>query len=144
MGGVVFWAPKLWGRRIPDMKAMPLALLGVLAVVLAAFPYFIAGFADQPAASPTYDYSGPAELWNVLSLVGHGLMALVVLAFVGLAIASLRGGADPEVGDDPWGAHTIEWSTTSPAPGNNFREVPTVRSPEPMLDLQEASQERPS
>jgi heme/copper-type cytochrome/quinol oxidase subunit 1 len=144
MGGIVFWAPKLWGRRISERKVLPLALLGVLATVLAALPYYIAGFADQPAGVVSYDYSGPSETWNILSLVGHGLMGLVVLAFVGLALAELRGGADPDVGDDPWGAHTIEWSTTSPAPGNNFPEVPTVRSPEPMLDLQAASQERPS
>jgi hypothetical protein len=31
------------------------------ATVLASFPYYIAGFADQPAGSPVYDYSGLAR-----------------------------------------------------------------------------------
>jgi heme/copper-type cytochrome/quinol oxidase subunit 1 len=144
LGGLLFWAPKLWGSRVPELMAVPLALVGVLATVLAAFPYYIAGFADQPAASPTFSYSGPEALWNILVLVGHGLMLLTVLAVVALALASARtAGRDTddarvdEVGDDPWGAHTIEWSAPSPAPGNNFAEVPSIFSAEPMLDLRE-------
>ena len=37
--------------------------------------------------------------------------------------------------DNPVGGHTIEWSTTSPAPADNFEHVPTVASPEPQFDL---------
>lgn len=138
LGGLLFWAPKLWGGRVPDVAAIPLALLGVLATVLASFPYYIAGFAGQPAGSPVFDYSGPEALWNVLVLAGHGLMLLTVVATVGLLLMSARGGDDREpVGDDPWTGHTIEWSAPSPAPGNNFADVPSIISPEPMLDLRE-------
>ena len=109
----------------------------MLATVLASLPYYVAGFADQPAASGTYDYDGPAELWNVLVTLGHALMAVVVLAFVGLWLKSDRvRDADAAVGDDPWGGQTLEWLATSPAPLDNFAEVPTVMSPEPVLDLQ--------
>ena len=38
------------------------------------------------------------------------------------------------LGDDPWSAQTLEWTTTSPAPIDNYNEVPTVMSPEPALD----------
>ncbi|CAN5560686.1 hypothetical protein BH23ACT3_BH23ACT3_05480 [soil metagenome] len=150
LGGLLFWAPKLWGARVPELMAIPLALVGVLATVLAAFPYYIAGFADQPAASSTFSYSGPEALWNILVLAGHGLMLLTVIGVVALVLASARTPGDDvddvddvdgkrvgEVGDDPWGAHTIEWSAPSPAPGNNFAEVPSILSAEPMLDLRE-------
>ena len=80
-----------------------------------------------------FDYDGPAELWNIAVAVGHALMALVVVAFVGLVLRSTRGG-EP-AGDDPWGGQTLEWLTTSPAPATNFAETPTVMSPEPVLDL---------
>ena len=59
LGGIAWWLPKWSGRTVPDGPAIGLALLGVLATVLAALPYYIAGFADQPAASGTYDYERP-------------------------------------------------------------------------------------
>ncbi len=140
MGGLVFWAPKLWGRVVPEMQAMPLALLGVLATILAALPYFIAGFADQSGGIPasdlevsamlSLDYGGPGELWNWLSAIGHGLMALTVVAFAGLLLKTVVSG--PAADANPYNAHTIEWSTTSPAPDHNYDEVPTVASAEPL------------
>jgi len=148
MGGVVYWAPKLWGRAFPDKSAMGLAGLGLVATVLASLPYYAAGFADQPAASPTYAYGGPAELWNALVLVGHGLMLLTVLAFAGLAAKALRAphdsghdardDADDGPGDDPWDAQTVEWTTTSPAPIDNYVELPVILSAEPALDRKQS------
>ena len=136
LGALAYWSPKLTGRMIPDKAAMGLAVLGFLATVLAALPYYIAGFADQPAASGVYDYSGPAELWNVLVTVGHGLMGVVLLGFIALAARTLRAGAAAD--EDPWEGHTLEWSTSSPAPVDNFAETPTVMSPEPLLDMRAA------
>jgi heme/copper-type cytochrome/quinol oxidase subunit 1 len=59
------------------------------------------------------------------------LMVIVALGFVGLLLRPSRDAA----GDDPWGGQTLEWLTTSPAPPHNFNEVPTVMSPEPVLDV---------
>jgi heme/copper-type cytochrome/quinol oxidase subunit 1 len=66
-------------------------------------------------------------------------MAIVILGFVGLAAKSLRSG--PLADDDPWEAQTLEWSTPSPAPVDNFVETPTVMSPEPLLDMRAAPEE---
>lgn len=137
LGGVTYWGPKLWGRSIDDRKVLPLALLGFLATVLAALPYYVAGFAKQPAGVTEFDYSGPQDLWNTLSAIGHGLMAVTVLAFVGLAMRSFTRGAD--AGDDPWDGQTLEWATSSPAPANNFAEIHIVKSSAPLLDLKPAS-----
>lgn len=133
LGAVVYWGPKLWGRLLDDKKSLPFAGLGFIAASLAAFPLFIAGFADQPGGSVTFSYSGPQELWNTLSLVGHLLLLVVLLAFMGYAIISFSAG-DP-AGDDPWDGLTLEWATTSPAPADNFADVHVIRSAEPLLDL---------
>jgi len=135
LGGIAYWGPKLWGRRIGDAKAIPLALLGALGTVLASLPYLVAGFAKQPAASGVFDYSGPQNVWNVLVTVGHGLMVVTVVGFIGLALAAFSGGDGDHAGDDPWDGQTLEWATASPAPDRNFAEVHTVASPEPLLDL---------
>jgi len=113
---------------------VPIALLGVLAIVLATFPQYIAGFLDQPAG---WVYTNDdLSIWNILVLVGHGLMALTVLAFIGLLAGARRSrDRDEAIGDDPWDAQTLEWTTTSPAPGDNFVDVPLVHSAEPLLDL---------
>jgi heme/copper-type cytochrome/quinol oxidase subunit 1 len=135
MGAVLHWAPKLWGSTLNGAKMTPLALLGVTGTILAAFPMYIAGFLDQPAGVSYLD--DDLVLWNIIALVGHALMALTVLGFVGLLLVSRR--SDDSVGDDPWDAQTLEWVTTSPAPRDNFVDVPVVHSAEPLLDLKTAA-----
>jgi heme/copper-type cytochrome/quinol oxidase subunit 1 len=48
------------------------------------------------------------------------------------------GRGDPP-GDDPFDGQTIEWATTSPAPYDNFLEVPIITSAEPVLDMKAAA-----
>lgn len=144
MGGLAFWAPKLWGRTLPEKQVLPLALLGVVATVLASLPLYIAGFLDQAGGLPASDADVSAllsignvdqgSLWNILSLVGHGLMALTIVAFVGLLLKTFTGDGEPAE-QNPFGGHTVEWGTASPAPGHNFEHVVTVASAEPQFDL---------
>ena len=61
------------------------------------------------------------------------------MAFVLLMLTSILGRDDDIVGDDPWDGQTIEWATTSPAPRDNFVDVPIIHSAEPMLDLRAAA-----
>ena len=143
LGGLCFWAPKLWGRVLPEMQVLPLALLGVLGTVLAGLPLYIAGFADQAGGVPATDIDvstllttgdvSQAALWNGLSAAGHALVALTVLAFVGLLLKAFMSGEQAEV--NPFGGHTIEWGAPSPAPAENYDYVPTVASPEPQFDM---------
>ena len=133
LGALVHWAPKLWGVVLDDKKVLGLAGLGVIAVVLASLPLYIAGFADQPAdVVDEFTYSGPSELWNILAGAGSALVALVVVAFIGLLVAAVRNGNGAS--DDPWDAQTLEWSIPSPAPTDNFAALATVTSSEPLLD----------
>ena len=136
MGAAIHWGPKLWGPAAPTSKAAPLAMLAVIGTVLAAFPLYIAGFLDQPAGV-VYD-DGDLSVWNILSTIGHGVMALTVIAFVGLLVSTNRNGDDDQPVDDPWDGQTLEWTTTSPAPRDNFVDVPVVHSAEPLLDLKQA------
>jgi heme/copper-type cytochrome/quinol oxidase subunit 1 len=143
LGGLVFWAPKLWGVVLSAKAVMPLALLGVLGTLLAAGSLYVAGFLDAPGGIPTNQievealldtsYSGSAELLAIFSAVGHALVAITGLAFAGLLMKTVRSG---DVADaNPYDGHTIEWMAASPAPEHNFEHVPTVASAEPQFDL---------
>ena len=43
--------------------------------------------------------------------------------FVNLIHGSMKG---PRVGNNPWGGTTLEWSTPSPPPHENFETEPVV------------------
>ncbi|MCE2763407.1 MAG: cbb3-type cytochrome c oxidase subunit I [Ilumatobacteraceae bacterium] len=137
-GALCYWGPKLWGRRISDKAALPLALLALLATALGSIPYMIAGFADQPAgALDGFAYDGPQELWNTLTTAGFALMLLTSLGFIALAAKSFTSGE--AAGDDPWDGQTLEWATSSPPPADNFSDLAVVGSATPLLDLKSAS-----
>ena len=93
LGGVTYWGPKLWGRTIDDKKVLPLALLGFARHRAASLPYYVAGFAKQPAGVSAVRLrrsAGPVE--RARRLPATSLMVLTVLAFVGLAVTSFRTG----------------------------------------------------
>lgn len=143
MGGIVFWAPKLWGRVLPDKQVLPLALLGVAGIVLASLPLYVAGFLDQAGGVPANDADVGAILaidgvegeaiWTILSLAGHGVVALTILAFGALMLKTFTGRGEA-ADENPYGGHTVEWSTPSPAPAHNYDHVATVASPSPEFD----------
>jgi heme/copper-type cytochrome/quinol oxidase subunit 1 len=143
IGGLIFWAPKLWGRTVPDKQVLPLALVGLGGATLAGAPMLIAGFLEQVGGVPANDddvalllsieFVDQGALWNTLSLAGHGLMALTVVAVAGLMLKTFTG-AGEAAEDNPYGGHTIEWGTPSPAPAHNYEHVATVASAEPQFD----------
>ena len=140
-GGIAYWAPKLWGRSVPEGPSTGLAVGGLVGCVLLSLPDLISGFLDQPARLGQVDDSeSTVEALNLASAVGGGLVVLVAVAFAGLVVRAATGrrsDTDPVL-DDPWDGHTLEWATTSPPPPGNFTEVPPVRSEAPVYDARHA------
>ena len=93
MGAVAYWGPKLWGRQLPEKAVGGLAALGLLGTVLAAFPYVIAGFLNQPLGAVDWDdLDGPIQVCNVAATIGFGLLALTVIGVRAAGAARLRPG----------------------------------------------------
>ncbi|HWL45350.1 MAG TPA: cbb3-type cytochrome c oxidase subunit I [Ilumatobacter sp.] len=143
LGGLVFWAPKLWGVVVPPLHVVPLALLGAAGAALAGGSAIVGGVLDQPGGVPTddaavarllsLDFSDAGSLLAVLGLIGHAAIALTVVAFAALLLKVRTSGVTDE--PNPGKGHTIEWGTASPAPADNYPHVPTVASAEPAFDL---------
>ena len=145
LGSISYWGPKMRGRRIPKIPQMLLALGATGAAVLVVVPNLIAGFNNQPGLFGVTRASELVEGWtneaapeflNVLTSVGHALMALTILGFLALAVQAFVTGKF--VGDDPWDGQTLEWATSSPPPANNFVDLHIVSSAEPLADLKSA------
>ena len=98
-GAIAHFCPRIWGRKMPTMPVIGLGLLGVLGVVLAALPYYIAGFTNQPASRMTGDLGDNSQIWNSVAAIGQTIFLIFIFAFVGLVVKSSRSGeiADEEI-----------------------------------------------
>jgi heme/copper-type cytochrome/quinol oxidase subunit 1 len=136
MGGVVYWAPKLFGRLLPEGPTRGLATLGFLGTVLAAVSNLILGWAgDQPAWAAGFgDKRSYTGVLNTVVAVGYGVLFITVAGFLLLALTQLKANAQA-VADDPWDGHTLEWATSSPPVLGNFAQpLENVTSAAPLLD----------
>jgi cytochrome c oxidase subunit I+III len=68
----------------------------------------------------------------MLASVGVIFMTAAVLIFIVNFFRHFKYGAI--AGDNPWGAATLEWATTSPPPVYNFAELPTVNGRDALWD----------
>jgi heme/copper-type cytochrome/quinol oxidase subunit 1 len=106
---------------------------------VAAVTYGIAGLYNQPR-SIAASLDGVSEIDTVEALnlaAGIGLTVAVAGALAVIA-ALLKPARRRAVADDPWDAHTLEWTTTSPPPIGNFATVPEVTSEAPLYDARYA------
>ena len=96
---------------------------------------------SSPPDATQFDYDGPQDLWNILvARRPRADGADGARRSSAWLSPSFRKGA--LAGDDPWDGQTLEWATASPAPVDNFAEVHTVASAEPLLDLKPTRRHR--
>ena len=69
-------------------------------------------------------YSSEFASVNQICTYGAFLLGLSVIPFIINVVWSWRSG--PVAGDNPWSAMTLEWSTSSPPPIENWEELPVV------------------
>jgi heme/copper-type cytochrome/quinol oxidase subunit 1 len=142
LAGIAFWAPKLYGKLLPDSLTRLGGTVLFVGVLVAAVPQAIAGALSQSRFEAdgiaTVD-PGDVDTVELLDLVsGIGLaVAVAGLVVVGLAVAKRRTVEAP--GDDPWGGHTLEWTTSSPPPVGHFATLPEITSEAPLYDARHAA-----
>jgi len=71
-----------------------------------------------------YDYLPRFHTGHFISTIGSWILATgLVIMFYNLISAIFKGEA---AGNNPWGGTTLEWTTSSPPPRENFKELPVV------------------
>jgi cytochrome c oxidase subunit 1 len=133
LAAVYYWFPKFSGVRLSERAGKFNFWSFFIGFNLTFLPQFIMGLEGMPRRVYTYAPSGDLPWLNLLSSIGAGIMALGAVVFVlNLMLSKL---ARVPAGDDPWGAQTLEWATTSPPPEFNFHALPPIRSEHPLWDL---------
>ena len=129
-GAVYYWFPKMTGRMLSERAGRWHFGLLFVGINLTFFPMHELGLRGMPRRIYTYTAdTGWGDL-NGLASIGAVLMAAAVVVFLANVAWSLRRGR--EAGDNPWGAETLEWATTSPPPGYNYLDLPVVQSRSPL------------
>jgi heme/copper-type cytochrome/quinol oxidase subunit 1 len=138
VAGTYYWFPKVTGRLMSERLGkwnfwlMVIGFNGTFAVL------HILGVLGMPRRAYTYPDRPYFGLMHSLSTHFAYVLVLGLLVFVFNMIWSLFKGK--VAGPDPWDAWTLEWSTSSPPPPENFERVQTVRGRRPLWDLKHAAE----
>jgi len=133
MAGIYYWFPKMTGRMLSEGLGKIHFWLMLVGFNLTFFVQHILGLIGMPRRVFTYPDLPHWGTLNLVSTIGAFILALSVLVFIWNVIASLRNGKP--AGDNPWGAWTLEWATTSPPPVHNFDRLPPIRGRRPLWDF---------
>jgi cytochrome c oxidase subunit 1 len=123
LGGIHYWWPKIWGRMYNETWAKVACLLIFVGFNMTFYTQFIMGSQGMPRRY--YSYLPEYGRLHGFSSIGSFILGfgfLVVLIY--LVHSIFKGRAS---GNNPWGALTMEWETTSPPPPENFLKDPEFR-----------------
>src|SRR5512132_324351 len=118
--GVYFWFPKMYGRMMNETAGkvhFTLTLIGVYATFMPMHYLGLAGNVRRYSAFTDEYMKGSLPLHRFITMAAlfTGAVQLVFLANV--IWSRFRGAPAPA---NPWHATSLEWSTSSPPPFNNF------------------------
>jgi cytochrome c oxidase subunit I+III len=131
-GGLYYWFPKITGWRLDDRLGVIAFGLFFVGFNLTFFPMHILGLRGMPRRVYTYQPGLGFDTLNLLATAGAAVMASAVLVMLfDMVRCRWRARAAAE---NPWGAPTLEWATSSPPPAYNFAAPLVVSSAEPLWE----------
>lgn len=135
LGAIYYWFPKMTGRMLNERMGQWNFWLTFIGFNVTFFPMHISGLLGMPRRVYTYLPGLGWDLPNLISTIGAYILAVGILLFVLNIYTSLRNGR--RAGDNPWGAGTLEWATTSPPVPYNFVNLPVVEGHYPLWNTPE-------
>ncbi|MGO8947191.1 MAG: cbb3-type cytochrome c oxidase subunit I [Ktedonobacterales bacterium] len=119
---VAYWFPKMTGRML-DEKIGWIAFWGIqIGFNVTFLSMFVAGLQGMPRR--VADYAPAFAVSNFISSIfAFLLIASVALYFYDIVISWVAG---KKAVANPWGALSLEWTTPTPVPLENFEKIPVI------------------
>ena len=130
--GIYYWFPKMFGRLLDERLGQIHFWLTFVGMNVTFFPMHFLGLHGMPRRIFTYADGLGFNGMNLIATLGSYVIGVGAMILTYNLIVSARRGRI--AGDNPWGAPTLEWATSSPPPEYNFLEIPIVRSRMPLWE----------
>jgi len=125
--GTYFWFPKMFGKMMNEGLGKIHFLITFIGVNAIFIPFHVMGMAGAPRRYAGHDklnyLHSIMPLNRVISWVAFITIAAQLIFLVNLVWSLMKG---KKASDNPWESTTLEWSTTSPPPHDNFFGIPPV------------------
>ncbi len=120
--GLYHWFPKITGHMYNEFWGKIHFALTFIGFNMCFLPMHILGLQGMPRRVASYDPQ--FAFINVICTIGAFILAISTIPFLINAITSWISG--PKAEDNPWQALTLEWTTTSPPPVENWPGEPVL------------------
>lgn len=150
IGGVVFgvfaainyWFPKAFGFKLDEFWGKVSFWFWQIGFWVAFGPLYVLGLMGVTRRLSHFE-DPSLQKWFIIAGVGAAMIAVGILAFIIQIYVSIRRRKEYAVGDDPWDARTLEWSTSSPPPDYNFAFIPNVHDRDAWAHMKQQGATRP-
>src|SRR5450830_198604 len=141
--GINFWFPKAFGYKLDDFWGRCSFWFWVVGFWVAFTPLYVLGFMGVTRRMSHFE-DPSLQIWFQIAAFGAFLIALGIGSFIiQLVVSYLRRDKLRDTTGDPWGARTLEWSTSSPPPDYNFAFTPRVHDNDAWADMKANGYTRP-
>jgi len=141
--GINFWFPKAFGYKLDDFWGRCSFWFWCIGFWVAFTPLYVLGFMGVTRRMSHFE-DPSLQIWFQIAAFGALLIAAGIGSFIiQLVVSYLRRDKLRDTTGDPWGARTLEWSTSSPPPDYNFAFTPRVHDNDAWADMKANGYTRP-
>ncbi|PVZ87345.1 cytochrome o ubiquinol oxidase subunit I [Serratia sp. S1B] len=135
--GLTYWFPKAFGFRLNETWGIRAFWFWIIGFFIAFMPLYVLGFMGMTRRL-SQNINPEFHPMLLVAACGAVLIFCGVLCQITQVIVSIRDREkNRDLTGDPWGARTLEWSTSSPAPFYNFAVVPEIHDRDAFWDMKE-------